>query len=265
MTKQLKDLLVGLLLGDAHIRKVGTSKAYFTFEQSTKKADYFNHVYDAVKAENLVKEAPAFYERSDPRYPGKVTSSYHFKSNTVEDLRPLADLFLDENGGKIIPSNISDLLTERSLAYWIMDDGQHVNRGGVTLCTDSFKHDEIITLQNVLKSNFDLKTTIHLKKGISGYYERIYISKNSTFESFKPSIADHMQESMLYKINMGPKPFTDSPTGSTVGTPSGNLTPALLSDDIVNQIVEESNDAIPTIDSVNKIIQDISDISIIGK
>ena len=83
MSKSLRDLLVGLFLGDAHIKRVGVNKAYFTFEQSAKKVDYFNHVYDTVKAENLVK---ALYKRVDGRYDGKVNTSLHFKSENVEDL-----------------------------------------------------------------------------------------------------------------------------------------------------------------------------------
>jgi hypothetical protein len=30
----MKDMLVGVILGDAHIRKTGLDKAYITFEQS---------------------------------------------------------------------------------------------------------------------------------------------------------------------------------------------------------------------------------------
>ena len=37
MNKALKDMLIGVLLGDAHIRKSGLDKAYITFEQSKKK------------------------------------------------------------------------------------------------------------------------------------------------------------------------------------------------------------------------------------
>ena len=62
-------------------------------------------------------------------------------------------------------------------------------------------------------------------------YDRIYIGKNSAFESFKPSLADHMQESMLYKLNMGQKPDTSTPT-ETLNTPTssstGALTPSII-------------------------------------
>lgn len=82
-----------------------------------------------------------------------------------------------------------------------MDDGQQVKRGGLTLCTDSFKSNEIEILRKALKTNFNLDTTIHNKKGKNGaMYERIYILKNS-LDKLKPSLKEHMHESMYYKLN----------------------------------------------------------------
>ena len=66
---------------------------------------------------------------------------------------------------KFVPLNIAEHLTTRGLAFWIMDDGQQVRRGGVTLCTDSFKSEEISILREALKTNFNLITTIHQKAG----------------------------------------------------------------------------------------------------
>jgi hypothetical protein len=63
------------------------------------------------------------YLRDDPRY--KTTNrSLYFRTQSIEELKPIADLFLDREGKKIIPHNIADHLTARSLAFWIMDDGQ---------------------------------------------------------------------------------------------------------------------------------------------
>ena len=56
-------------------------------------------------------------------------------------------MFLNKEDKKIVPENIAELLTPRSIAFWIMDDGQQVKKGGVTLCTDSFKSDEIDKLK----------------------------------------------------------------------------------------------------------------------
>ena len=68
---------------------------------------------------------------------------------------------------KIIPLNIADYLTPRGLAFWIMDDGQRVNRGGVTLCSDSFSTEEIIILKDALSKNFNLETTIGSSCGLN--------------------------------------------------------------------------------------------------
>ena len=74
-------------------------------------------------------------------------SSLYFRTQSLESLKPLADMFLDSSNKKIIPTNIADHLSPRSLAFWIMDDGQQVKRGGVTLCTDSFNTNEVSLLR----------------------------------------------------------------------------------------------------------------------
>ena len=140
------------------------------------------------------------YIRKDSRY--KTTNkSLYFRTESLESLKPMADLFLYTEGKKIIPNNIADHLTPRSLAFWIQDDGQQVKKGGLTLCTDSYNSNEINILREALKKNFNLETSIHNKKGnYDNIYERIYIKKES-FENIKPSLIEHMHDSMLYKIN----------------------------------------------------------------
>ena len=122
-------------------------------------------------------------------------------SPLAEELKPLADMFLDNKGNKIIPLNIAEHLTARSLAFWIMDDGQQVKRGGVTLCTDSFNTEEVSLLREALTKKFNLVTSIHHKTGRNGsIYERIYINKSS-LDKIKPLLKKHFHDTMLYKIN----------------------------------------------------------------
>jgi hypothetical protein len=202
MNKTLKDMLVGVILGDAHIKRTGLDKAFISFEQSNKKIDYINYLHNLTKEGGipLTDENIKEYLREDLRH--KTTNkSVYFRTQSLEELKPIADLFLNDQGKKVIPTNIADHLTPRSLAFWIMDDGQRVKRGGVTLCTDSFNTDEISILREALKNNFNLETSIHSKKGKNEVlYERIYIKKEE-FENLKPSLKQHMHESMLYKIN----------------------------------------------------------------
>lgn len=85
-----------------------------------------------------------------------------------------------------------------------MDDGQQVKKGGITLCTDSYKPEEIGVLRKALLDNFSLVTSIHKKKRRSdpdSTYERIYVNKQS-LDTIKENLKEHMDESMLYKLNI---------------------------------------------------------------
>jgi LAGLIDADG DNA endonuclease family len=100
MSKAIKDMLVGVILGDAHIRKTGLYKAYITFEQSQKKVEYIQHLQKLAKEElPLMEESLREYTRNDIRYNSTNTSLY-FRTESLEQLKPLADLFLDESGKK---------------------------------------------------------------------------------------------------------------------------------------------------------------------
>lgn len=41
LNKQIKEFLIGTLLGDAHIGRTGLNKAFISFEQSSKKKRVF--------------------------------------------------------------------------------------------------------------------------------------------------------------------------------------------------------------------------------
>jgi hypothetical protein len=222
MTKSIREMLVGVLLGDAHIRRTGLDKAYMTFEQSKKKFEYLNYLHKLAQEEGYSLADPKVYTRTDSRY-NKKNESLYFRTKSIEEFKPLADTFLNSEGEKIVPSNISDLLSPRSLAFWIMDDGQQVKRGGVTLCTDSFNSEELNILREALHSKFNLTTSIHTKKGKEGItYERIYINKNS-LEEIKPSLIEHMHDTMLYKINEEPVSTLDTENLSDFGSNIGDF------------------------------------------
>jgi hypothetical protein len=205
MKNTIKEMLIGTILGDAHIGKIGLDKAFITFEQSKKKLEYLKFLFELSEKEGLSLNELKTYSRNDSRY-NKINESVYFRTRSLEKLKPLADMFLNNDGKKIIPSNISEFLTPRSLAFWIMDDGQQVKRGGVTLCTDSYKSEEVDTLRKALKTNFNLITSIHKKtnKNSESIYERIYINKSS-LDNIKPLLKEHMHDSMLYKINETPE------------------------------------------------------------
>lgn len=237
MNKAFKDMLIGVLLGDAHIGRTGLDKAYITFEQSKKKLEYISYLHSLTResgSRKLEIDELKTYTRTDARYSDRINQSLYFRTNSLEDLKPFADMFLNNEGGKIIPTNIADHLTPRSLAFWIMDDGQQVKRGGVTLCTDSFNSSEVNILREALSDRFNISSSIHNKKGKNdSIYERIYINKES-LDDLKPLLKEHMHDSMLYKINETPGNVIEenTPTSSCEAAATTTNSEVDLSSDI---------------------------------
>ena len=118
MNNTLKDILIGVLLGDAHIRKTGLDKAFISFEQSSKKFEYINFLHNLIKEGGLLltKDNLKEYSRKDLRFQN-INKSLYFRTQSLKELKFLADLFLNEKGKKIIPCNIADHLSLRSLAF----------------------------------------------------------------------------------------------------------------------------------------------------
>jgi hypothetical protein len=71
------------------------------------------------------------------------------------------------DGKKIIPSNLMELMTPVSLAFWAMDDGNK-KESGFELYTHSFNISEVEELLKILQSKFGLNCTIQSNRGHDG-------------------------------------------------------------------------------------------------
>jgi hypothetical protein len=49
MNKILREILIGAILGDAHIGRTGLNKVFISFEQSSRKIEYLNYLHELVK------------------------------------------------------------------------------------------------------------------------------------------------------------------------------------------------------------------------
>jgi hypothetical protein len=86
----------------------------------------------------------------------KKQSYMRFYTYSLPCFNEFHDLFYFE-GKKIIPLNIGDLFTTKSLAYLICDDGSFdKSTKTVVLCTDSFTMKEVELLIKTLNDKWDL-------------------------------------------------------------------------------------------------------------
>jgi LAGLIDADG DNA endonuclease family len=172
LSKELKEILVGLLLGDLYSQKENVNTRFY-FKQGVIHKDYLMHLYDLFK--DFCFNGPKIFDLLADKRTAKVYSSIRFITCSLPCFNELHELFYFL-GKKIVPQNIGDLLTPQGLAYWIADDGSFKKReGAVILHTNGFTLEEVNLLVNILIDKFNLKCTIN--KAGNGYVIRI--SSNS--------------------------------------------------------------------------------------
>jgi len=143
-----------------------------------------------------------------PQHKGKKVTQYQMQSKTHPLFTALHDLWYKWDNKtnkfiKIIPFNISEMFSEISLAYWIMDDGYFDSYGRaktVLLCTESFTKEECIILQNLLLEKLNIKSTLKIRDKINNRY-RIRISKTN-MDTVISLVKPHMHNDFLYKLGI---------------------------------------------------------------
>lgn len=191
----IKDVLVGNILGDGHINNYYG----FMFAQSTIHKEYILFLF-AIYAGYTTQKELSFRSFVDSRY-NKTHSSLSFSLRASQIISILNKIFYDNRIKVIRWESMYTLLTPCVIAFWIMDDGQHVKRGGVTLCTDNYTYAEVFNLILILEMKFGLVCTIHTKNysNRSKLYYRIYISGGS-IPLLRSLVIEYMHPSMMYKI-----------------------------------------------------------------
>ena len=196
LSNYLNEIIIGCLLGDLTAeRKNKNCNTRLQFKQSIINIDYINHLYELFK--DYCGTPPKTLSKFDKR-PNKmkIYNAIKFQTLSLPCFNIYKELFYNSEGIKIIPSNIEELLTPISLAYWIMDDGYKFNKA-LYISTESFKQNDLILLTKILKKKFNLESSIH--KTTNGY--RIYIfstSKEKLINLVKPYFIIHF----YYKLGL---------------------------------------------------------------
>jgi len=116
LNNEIKYLLIGCILGDAHIGKVEKNKGFITIEQTIKHKDYVLDIYDKLNISNISLYDIKYYSRKDSRY-NSLNSSIYFKTHNSELLYPFVDMFLSDSNVKVLPLDIEKHLNPITLAH----------------------------------------------------------------------------------------------------------------------------------------------------
>ncbi|KAI9492317.1 homing endonuclease, partial [Zychaea mexicana] len=195
------------LLGDAYLRRPKpnhNTKLVFDQSKSLHK-DYLLHLYEVF--ELLTVSSPKVTNRKPDIRTGKVYNSIRFSSLFLPCLN-YYELFYpnEKNLGWVRPPgpiNIDELLTARSLAYLIMDDGGKSYYEQTIIHTRSYTKFEFGLLQKAIWTNFSLTSRLEEKlNGVKSKDQyRIVISKRE-LRHFQNLSLDYLHPSMYYRIGL---------------------------------------------------------------
>jgi LAGLIDADG DNA endonuclease family protein len=188
-------IILGSLLGNGNIKKLVEGSMLVVRETNKEYALWlYKILYNRGYTSNL---QPRQYTRTFRSKEGKEYYGYEFNTFTFRSFNWIHSKFYNK-GRKVIPENIYEYLTPLALAIWIMDDAGYTNYG-LRIATNSFKLKEVELLQDVIKSKYDLETTI-LNIYIKDQYS-IYI-KQKSFNNLRNIVGPYIHFSMLHKLGI---------------------------------------------------------------
>jgi hypothetical protein len=190
LSKSQREILIGSLLGDAHLEKQSTKIARLKIEHAIAQKDYVMWKYSQWK--DWVLTPPQIKQKSNRN--GSISTNIWFNTISHEELNRFWEMFYDGKR-KIVPANL--ILTPLVLAVWFMDDGSRKSREcrGLYLNTQSYWSVEVDMLRQFLLRDFGLYTT--LRQQSDGL--QIYIPASET-PKFTRIVSPFVVASMAYKL-----------------------------------------------------------------
>ena len=185
------EFLIGSLLGDSHINKNGQ----MSFSHSEKQREYLE------LKQKIFNGGTIYTNKSSNNSFKKDSLQSSFVLPVNAQTRKLRTLFYDENGKRTI-KNIIDYITEKSLAFWYMDDGS-INGQSVVLHTESLSHEDNVLLSTFFDEKFGWKPVIDEIHRKYKDEERIYYHlrfNNEDSLRFLNIIVRYIPEFMKWKL-----------------------------------------------------------------
>lgn len=196
LNKRQREILVGLILGDAHLEKLYTpTLGRLKIEHSYKQKKYVDWLYKEFR--NWVRSKPRL--RLVKAF-GKTYQNYGFSTYGHRLLGKFRERFY-KGKKKVVPSDLENDITPLGLAVWYMDDGsvKSSRHKGVFLNTQGFEDSELNMLQKILRKKFGIKSTTREQTRKQITKKQIYFGGESG-ERLIALIRPYIIPSMEYKI-----------------------------------------------------------------
>lgn len=192
LIREQREILIGILLGDAHLETRDKGRTYrLKIEQSFAHKEYVDHLYEKFRGWVLTPPQARSVQTN-----GVLSNNYRFQTLSHGAFRFYGQQFYKDNR-KHVPLLIHRWLTERSIAYWFMDDGSLKSKEskGIIFNTQAYSYSDVNRLIECLKDRYALDAwTRKQKDGI-----QIYISGRS-YERFCEIIRPNLIDAMYYKL-----------------------------------------------------------------
>lgn len=195
--KQL-EILTGTLIADGHLRRNLSNTVYGKIEHGKKQYDYL--LWKHLELNNLCSPIILNYNKDKRFGEDYRRESYSFNIKANPALETLYNNLYNNKIKRITPDLLVNYST-LSLAVHFMDDGYKIfNR--YHICTDSFSIEDIILLQEHLRNNLSLNTSL-VKRGfrkdnITPIYRIAILYRDSGL--FEYLVRSYIIPSLKYKL-----------------------------------------------------------------
>lgn len=190
LTQRQREILIGTVLGDAHLEQNG--------RYTRMRVDHYNkhkaYIFWLAHEFSPFSLVPRRIRQKDKRN-GKNYDRWHFSTRSMPVFDEFRALFY-KGRRKRISLALAKFITPLSLAIWYMDDGfRRRDSKGFYLCTSSFSEGEQRILQHILRVRFALTTNIHHQHDLG----RIFIPSASA-DRFNQLVKPYILPVFQYKL-----------------------------------------------------------------
>lgn len=195
LTSLQKEVLVGILLGDACLQTNKGTNCFLKYDQQAKNHTLVSLLY--LIFQDFVGTPPSLRLREG------IQHSSWFRTYRLRFFKFYHDQFYDLNAHgksvKRVPPLLHKWITPISLAFWFMDDGSK-DKSGYLLHTQCFPYHQQKLLQQILGKKFGLEVAIHSDKQDEKTYYRLYITAKSV-PLWNQLVSPYILPCMQYKLH----------------------------------------------------------------